>query len=124
MRDVLLVGLGGMAGSILRYAVSTISQGGDKILGVAPGTLTVNIVGSLLLGLVLGISESEEITSSALRPLLITGFLGGFTTFSAFGGETVTLLRQGALMPGIVYILLHIVVGIGAVWAGLRIGGA
>jgi CrcB protein len=89
LREILLVGLGGMAGSIARYLLSTTLQRGASF---PVGTLAVNVIGCFLMGLLAGLVDARSQT----RLLLGTGVMGGFTTFSAFGFETIALIRVGA----------------------------
>ena len=89
-RELLDVGLGGAAGSIVRYALSVWLLGGHTLLGFPAGTFTVNAAGSLLIGMLL-----ETTNSAAAGWLLIAGFCGGFTTFSTFSADAVRLLRTG-----------------------------
>ena len=88
IRELFAVGLGGAPGSIVRYMLSVWLLGGHTLLGFPAGTFTVNAAGSLLIGILL------EITNSAAAGwLLIAGFCGGFTTFSTFSADAVRLLR-------------------------------
>ncbi len=100
MNQLLLVGVGGGLGSIARYVVSTevLSRLGP---GFPWGTLTVNVVGSFLLGLVLQASASTATVSPDARLFLTTGFMGGFTTYSTFNYETLRLLQEGSLALGL-----------------------
>lgn len=94
IRSILLVGLGGCIGSILRYLVSTVIPW-DKS-GFPTATFIVNIAGCLLIGLVYGLlSKYSAGQSNSLYLLLTTGFCGGFTTFSTFSNEAVTMLQSG-----------------------------
>jgi CrcB protein len=116
---LMLVGIGGFAGSILRYITVSFFQRVN--LQFPFGTLTVNILGSFVLGTVVGwmIQRGEN---DSMRLLLITGVCGGFTTFSAFAFENVNLLEQKLAMTSITYIVASIFIGVGAVIAGMWIG--
>ena len=115
------VGVGGFIGSVVRYAVSV-------GLGSAPSdrfpwaTFAVNCLGCLLIGLIVGASSKASV-SEPVRLVLVTGILGRFTTFSAFGLESFTLLRRGDTSIALLYILGSVLVGIAAVWLGLRFAG-
>jgi fluoride exporter len=95
MMEFLVVAVGGAVGCMLRYATSL---GAARWLGTGfPfGTLLVNVIGSLLAGLIFGLAEQRTGIPPLLRLLAMTGFLGGFTTFSTFMLETVTLVRDGS----------------------------
>lgn len=117
IKILLLIGSGGFAGSVLRYLVSQGVQ--NKFLSSFPyGTLTVNIIGSLLIGIVYGLVEKGNL-SPELRLFLATGILGGFTTFSAFSLDSLNLLQEGLWVESITYILLSVVLGILAAFLGI-----
>ena len=86
--------------------------------GLPLGTLTVNLVGCFVIGMLAGISESREIIGVNLRFFLMVGMLGGFTTFSTFGFEIFAMLRSIQPLPAIFSITLHLAIGLLAVWAG------
>lgn len=121
------VGLGGLLGAIARYALSLrLSAATAPSAGLAPlpwGTLAVNLLGCLAIGLLAGLALRGDWLGPALQLFLFTGVLGGFTTFSAFGLEALTLLlqRQWALALG--YVLASVGLGLLAVAAGLWAGG-
>ncbi len=118
MERVLLVGLGGFIGSILRYAVGG-AVGRWKAGWTFPiETLLINVVGCVVLGLLAGLSESRGLFSGTTRAFLFIGLLGGFTTFSTFGYETYQLLRSGQWPDAALSTGLQMVLGIGGVWAG------
>jgi CrcB protein len=120
MIQALLVAIGGAIGSLLRYYVGIWSL---KAAGPSfPwGTLTVNVVGGFLIGLFAELIARKLGGSMELRLLLITGFLGGFTTFSAFSLDTILLLERGAFVTAITYILISVAVSLAAVFAGLSL---
>ncbi len=103
-------------GGMLRYGISKWVQ--IKLLTTYPfGTFTVNIIGCFIIGLVMGYSERFNI-SSEWRLLLVTGFCGGFTTFSAFSIETMALLRDAQYLPAFLYIAGSVMAGVLAAFAG------
>ena len=114
----LLVGVGGFFGAILRYLMSSWVQ---ELLGKPYwpyGTLAVNVLGCLVLGFLAGLVEERNAFTPEVRSLLFIGVLGGFTTFSTFGVETSSLLREGALTSAAANVLLQVVLGIGAALMG------
>ncbi len=124
MFNTLLVGLGGFAGSILRFAVNTLAQKIWPHPFFPYGTLTVNIAGCLLIGLLGGLFETRQMVPAELRLLLIAGFLGGFTTFSSFGYELFSLARAGQFIPALIHAVLHLTLGFSAVWLGFILSRA
>lgn len=116
MKQVLLVFLGGGAGSIARFLISRalLNQ-----TGFPYGTLTVNILGSLLIGILIGLSFRNNLLSNNLYLFLATGFCGGFTTFSAFAAENQAFLKAGDLFHFAIYGLGSLVLGAAAVFIGL-----
>ena len=119
MKLIIAIGTGSFIGGILRYLLSQFIQ--TKFLSTFPfGTLGVNIIGCFFIGLVFGLSERGTM-SQELRLFLVTGLIGGFTTFSAFSNETVGLLHDGQLWQAFAYIALSIVVGLVATFTGIAI---
>jgi len=115
--NVLVVALGGALGASLRYLVAATAHG---ILGYAfpYGTLIVNVLGSLLIGYLAVLLPAAYGHSPILRLLLLSGILGGFTTYSAFSLETLTLLQEGQLTKAGLNIVLTVLSCLLAVWAG------
>ena len=103
---ILAIALGGAGGSVLRYVVGGFFQRTSH-LGFPFGTLTVNVIGCLAIGILVQYFMNLE-PSSALRGLLVVGFCGGFTTFSAFSHETIGLLYGGAYMKATLYAALSV----------------
>jgi CrcB protein len=118
--DVALVGAGGALGSVARYLVGLTLA---ALLGPALpyGTFAVNVTGSFAAGLLLGVAEVRDVTT-AMRLVLLTGFLGGYTTFSAFSIETVRLAEQQGLLGGATNVAANLVLGLGAAVLGVAIG--
>lgn len=116
LRELLLVAGGGAAGSVLRYLVSDTVQ---RLYPALPiGTLAVNVSGSLLIGLFAGLVEYRELFGPGARLLLVVGVLGGYTTFSAFSLETLSLLRSGQSLLALLNVLLQLSLGVAAAAAG------
>lgn len=114
MRTMLLIAIGGAAGALARAGLAT-AIGNDLRDGtrLPLGTLTVNLVGCTIAGLLLGLSERLGWADAPwFRPLIFVGLLGGFTTFSAFGIETLDLLRRQAIGLAVLYVLISVVVGL------------
>ena len=116
MKSFLLVFLGGGLGSSLRYLVTIAMNQYSKVLPF--GTFTVNILGCLLIGLILGYAQKENTLTSNQTLLLATGFCGGFTTFSAFANENLELIKNGEIFNFSVYTIGSILIGILAVFIG------
>jgi CrcB protein len=115
---MLLVALGGAIGSVARFKLS------GWVLHQAPnwrfplGTLAVNVIGCFLAGLLAGMAVKQDIFTPDARIFLFTGLLGGFTTFSAFGLETLLLLKRGEAGVAIANVLVSIAVGLLVAWFG------
>lgn len=109
---ILYVAIGGAVGSVVRFKLSGLVL--RQFIGwtFPISTFVINIVGCFAIGVLAGLGEKHEWLSTDLRLLLITGLLGGFTTFSAFGLETFVLLRQGAVTMAFLYILSSVMVGL------------
>ena len=117
MSKILIVGLGGFIGAVLRYGVSGWVHRWWK--GALPlGTLTVNVLGCLLIGGLMALMENRYPPTSSVRLFLTIGLLGSFTTFSTLGYETFVCFKEGNIQTGILYVILNVVVGLGAVLAG------
>ncbi len=126
-------GLGGSAGSGVS-GVSGVSAGSGVpgVPGVSAGsvgtampgsdfpwgTLTVNVVGCLMIGLIYALAERGNLSTPGLRLLVAAGFCGGFTTFSAFMSENLAMLRAGDFLPFALYVTGSLLLGLGAVWLG------
>ena len=121
MKSILLVGLGGFLGSVARYKL------GGLVLHLTAqerfpySTFAVNILGCLVIGLLAGLSERYELFGPGTRLFLFTGLLCGFTTFSAFGLDAMFLVRRGEVLVAAVYAGASVVLGITAVWLGLKL---
>jgi len=116
-KQLLLIGTGGFIGSVARYLVSRLSARVEWF-SIPIGTLVVNVVGSLLIGFLIGISEKSPIISVEWRMFLMVGLCGGFTTFSSFTGENLMLIRNGQVLPLLLYTALSILLGFTAVYLG------
>ncbi|MBL8100787.1 MAG: fluoride efflux transporter CrcB [Anaerolineales bacterium] len=120
MTNILLVGAGGFIGSVLRYLIGGYFQGFAKSFPL--GTLAVNVIGCFIIGLLAHLGEKYGMFSNESRAFIFIGILGGFTTFSAFGNETINLMRQGFGANAFINIGANVVFGLLAVWLGRVIG--
>ena len=111
IRNLLLVALGGAVGSVLRYLISSINT------SFPWGTFTVNVLGSLLIGLLVGF-VSKGLLSPEMKLLLVTGFCGGFTTFSTFA---FGMMKAGDVLLMALYVGASVIIGILAVWGGMML---
>jgi CrcB protein len=118
LEKILFVGIGGFIGSVLRYAVSGYAQNWTRSVDFPYGTLTVNVVGCLMIGFLSQLAEARGVFSAESRAFIFVGVLGGFTTFSTFGNETMNLWRAGEIFAALANIAAHVVCGLGAVWLG------
>lgn len=118
MHPVLQVALGGAVGAVARHGVNI---GAGRLLGPGfpAGTLAVNVAGSFLMGLLVVVLAGR---GNAPAPLLMTGFLGGFTTFSAFSLDTVTLWQRGQAAVALAYVAASVGLSLAALLAGLAVG--
>jgi fluoride exporter len=122
MVRVLLVGLGGFIGSVLRYLLGGLFQAVFNAAAFPAGTVLINLTGCLVIGLLSQLAESRGAFSDLTRALVFTGILGGYTTFSTFGNETMNLFRSGDVLLGIANAGTQVVGGLFLVWAGRAIG--
>ena len=121
MKGILLVALGGALGSVARYKLSGLVLQNTIDWRFPAGTFAVNVIGCLVAGVLAGLAERHEFFTPDTRLLLFTGVLGGFTTFSAFGLETMLLLRRGEVLVAGSNIVLSVIAGIAALWIGLLV---
>lgn len=119
LKTLLLIGSGGFAGSISRYLLTRyVSQ--QWHLEFPLGTFTVNILGCLLIGIIMGVSFHSSLSTQS-RLLLATGFCGGFTTFSTYSLEIFELYERGQAGLSFLYMAASVLAGLAAVWLGLWI---
>ncbi|GLT19076.1 putative fluoride ion transporter CrcB [Vibrio zhanjiangensis] len=114
------IALGGALGACSRYLVSELFV---VLLGrgFPYGTLTVNVVGSFVMGLLIAAFENEMLASEPWRQIIGLGFLGALTTFSTFSMDNVLLIQQGALLKMGLNILLNVILSISAAWVGFQL---
>ncbi len=123
MTNILLAAFGGAIGSVLRYLVGVFS-----VRWFGPsfpwGTLAVNVLGSFIIGLMVEMIARRFSASMELRVFIVTGILGGFTTWSSFSLDTMVLFERGAIAAAAAYVIGSLVVSFAAVFAGLALGRA
>ncbi len=117
MKQLILVFIGGGFGSTLRFVIGKYLNNSET--GIPWGTFTVNILGSLLIGILLGMAAKNNTLSQNQTLLLATGFCGGFTTFSAFAYENHVFLKSGDFTSFALYTIGSFVIGFLAVFLGL-----
>jgi len=120
MKQALIVGLGGLVGSMARYKIGGVILHHSASWRFPLSTFVVNVVGCFVIGLLAALVEHRDYFSADARLFLFTGLLGGFTTFSAFGYEGVFLLRRGEIAIAAAYAALSLVCGFAAVWLGFK----
>jgi len=120
VRTIFLVGIGGAVGSICRYLTAVfVSKHYPSTFPAA--TFAANILGCLVIGILLGLFERQHLVNTDLKFLLITGFCGGYTTFSTFSSENLALLHAGNYITALTYMLTSVLTGVLAVWAGIMV---
>lgn len=117
--NLLLVGLGGSIGAILRYLVGAQAESW-MTNGFPIGTFTVNVLGSFAIGLLWYAFQTAEVLSESARVFFIVGLLGSFTTFSAFSNDTIILLQNGQVGWAILNVIGQVALCLLATWAGLK----
>lgn len=118
MATILYVALGGALGSVSRYLLGTWAQTISKSIDFPYGTLTVNLIGCFVIGFLSQLAEGRGAFTSESRMLVFIGVLGGFTTFSSFGNDTINLLRDGEAFNALVNVGANVIVGLFLVWLG------
>lgn len=118
MQQLLFVGAGGFVGAILRYLVSGFVQNLSKSAAFPFGTMAVNVAGCLFIGMLSQLIDSQAGITAEMRLLLMVGLLGSFTTYSTFGNETLTLIKDQQLLLAFANVGLHLLFGLAAVLLG------
>jgi len=116
--NLLLIGMGGFIGTILRYLLSGLVQQNIKDVSFPYGTLSVNLLGCLLIGFLSFLSENHGFLPGVQRQFVFIGILGGFTTFSTFMNENMRMAMDGETLLTLLNIALHLFLGLLAVWLG------
>ena len=116
MTNLFLVGMGGFIGSVLRYLLNGYAQQITKDFPL--GTLLVNVIGCFVIGFLSQIADEHGLLAEKTRVFMFVGVLGGFTTFSSFGNETLRLVRNDQLTSALVNVCANVLFGLFAVWLG------
>lgn len=120
IKEAFIIGAGGAVGSVLRYySGQFISKNYPSQIPL--GTLIVNLLGCLLIGILLGYFAKNQGLSNEWKLLLVTGFCGGYTTFSTFAAENISLIQNQQVSQAILYIGLSVLLGLAAVYSGIMI---
>jgi CrcB protein len=120
IRNILFVAAGGALGSVARYLLSRLIQG-SVYTSFPLGTMTVNIIGCLLIGIIYGLSDRSGMLDAGMKLFLTVGFCGGFTTFSTFMNESLQLFRTNNILYGALYMGISVTIGMIAVFVGIQI---
>ena len=118
MRNLLIIGMGGFCGAILRYLISGGVQRWSQSVDFPYGTLAVNLMGCMIIGMLTRLDEVRSILSPELRFLIMIGLLGAFTTYSTFSNEAINLINDRRFQSALVYLGAHVVFGLVAVLLG------
>lgn len=117
MQNIIAIAIGGACGALARYGMSSVLNNADH--KIPYGTLACNVIGSFLMGVCFVLIMEKARLNPELRPLLMVGFMGAFTTFSTFSLEIVAMLHEGHVMYAAIYILLSVLLCIAALSGGL-----
>lgn len=118
MQQLLAIGVGGFCGAIVRHGFNLLLK---RYADFPWATFAANATGCLLIGLMVGLILERRFTSEWGTSLLVTGFLGSLTTFSTFSLQTLELIQENRLPAALGNILLNVLLGLGAVWLGLKL---
>lgn len=118
MQKVFLIGSGGFLGALMRYWVGGWAQSLSKSAAFPYGTMTVNVLGCLLIGFLSQLAENYGLFTSDIRALVFIGFIGSFTTFSTFSSETYNLMHSGENLAALANLAGNLLLGLAAVWLG------
>ena len=124
MTKLFFIGAGGFIGSVLRYLVGGFAQTLSQSIAFPFGTLAVNILGCFCIGILSELFDVRSLIGTDTRAFLVVGILGGFTTFSAFGHDTMNLIREGEAALALMNVGAQVLLGVGAVWAGYTLAAA
>jgi len=118
MMNIMVIGIGGAVGAILRYLISGYVQQLTRSVGFPYGTLAVNVLGCFIIGALFYLADTHGVFSSQTRSFIFIGVLGGLTTFSTFGNETMVLFRDAEHGLALANIAANVLLCLGSVWLG------
>jgi CrcB protein len=118
LTNVLIIGTGGFIGALARYGLSGLVQRQAWLSTFPYGTLVVNLLGCLAIGVIAGLVESRQLFGPEFRTFALIGVLGAFTTYSTFGYETFAMLRDTEYIRAALNVGTHVVLGLAVVWLG------
>ena len=113
-----VIGSGGFLGALARYGLSGLVNRQLPLATYPYGTLVVNLLGCLMIGLVVGLTESRQLLGPEMSMFALIGILGGFTTFSTFAYETFTMIRNDETLRAVTNVGGHVLIGLACVWLG------
>jgi len=119
--NAVLVGSGGFLGALARYALGGIIHRLVPLTTFPYGTLAVNSLGCIMIGVLAGLIDSRQLFGPEFRLFALIGLVGGFTTFSTFGYETFAMIRDVEYLQAAANIILHVVFGLALVWLGYTV---
>ena len=122
--SALIVGSGGFLGALARYGLSGLVQRQVPHVAFPYGTLVVNLVGCLAIGVIVGLVETRQLFGAEFRRFALVGILGGFTTFSTFGYETFAMLREAEYLRAILNVGVQVLLGLALVWLGYNLAAS
>ena len=116
--NIFFVAIGGALGSVSRYLLGAWVQSVSRSIDFPYGTLTVNLIGCFVIGFLSELAESRGAFTPESRAFVFIGILGGFTTFSSFGNDTINLLRDGETFNALANVGANVILGLALVWLG------
>ncbi len=120
MRNIFIIGAGGFIGAVLRYLAVLSMQAFKTRHNIPLGTLLVNVIGCLLIGVLAVVAENSKLISPEARNFLMVGILGAFTTFSTFSYESMMFIKNGSSVGFFINVGLQLFLGFTAVWTGMH----
>ncbi len=116
--NAVVIGSGGFLGALARYGLSGLVHRQMPLATFPYGTLVVNLVGCLGIGVIAGLAESRQLFGPEFRAFVLIGILGAFTTFSTFGYETFAMIRDDEYLRAITNVAMHVLLGLALLWLG------